>query len=105
MDRFQDYFLHIKNNLAPPIAKAPVPFYIIQDNKAVRGHSGVFLRVGLKFFLLTASHMWRAINRHGMPVFAGWPEKDNHPIQLAGTDFHLAEEETYDVGVATLSTD
>lgn len=98
-----EFLAKIRDQVVPRIVRATLPFYAVQNDEIVRDRSGVFLRVGDEYFILTASHHLEAIVGHNIYLYVGWDEEDKVPVPIPDATFHVTEEDIRDVAVIKLS--
>lgn len=87
-DLVSGFLKRVQLELLPRIVRATVPFYAVQKNEIKRDRSGIFLRIGEDFFILTASHELKSIVEANIYLYVGWDENDCVPVPIPDARFH-----------------
>lgn len=99
-----DFFEQVRQDAIPRIVRATVPFYAVQDDKIKRDRSGVLVRVGDEYFILTASHELKAIVEANICLYVGQDTTECIPVPIPDSRFHTTEENSRDIAVIKLSS-
>jgi len=102
-DRAARFLERVAKEALPRIIGATVPFYAIQNDQVKRDRSGVLLRIGDEYFILTASHNLKAIVESQIHLYVGWDEDEKIPVRIPDAIFHTTEEDSRDVAAIKLS--
>jgi|GEM_PF-2778735 len=100
-----DFIRRVQEEVFPWIIDATLPFYAVQNDKIVRDRSGVFLRIGDDYFILTAAHDLKAIVENNIYLYVGWSEEEAVPVPIHDSVFQTSEEELWDIAIIKLSSE
>jgi hypothetical protein len=90
IDEFHE---RIGHDYAPKLLKHTVPIYRLAKNSQgedllQRDKSGIFLRIGNDYFIVTASHHLHTHIENNSHLFLGDSSVNEDPVTVIGVDFH-----------------